>query len=81
MKKMDPIDIRQQGRPDIEAYFNCADETFEPSQFTGYQMTLDDLDEEWVAQAKQEAEREGLPWPPYLPAAEEWINTHHFGGT
>jgi len=39
-------------------------------------LTLADLDEFWVALARRCATDLALPWPPYLPAAEEYALDH-----
>lgn len=70
-------------------YFNAADEIFdsiaagmsqdEPGGGTmtdQYHMTLADLDTAFVSRARAAATRFDLPWPPYLPAAEEYALAH-----
>ena len=51
------------------AYFDTADEIYEPQGFGEHKvrLTLDDLDTRMVRDARVAAERFGLPWPPYLP--------------
>ena len=49
-------------------YFNVADELSDPT------MTLDDLDPEYVDVARIAARELDLPFPPSLPAAEEYAN-------
>lgn len=67
-------------------YFNVADEIYEGlirippmdqtiSDFDS-PLTLADLDAEYVAEARRAADELGLPWPPYLPEAEEFALNH-----
>jgi len=51
------------------SYFNVADETYD--QGGPLRLTLADLDPALVAEARA-ATALGLPWPPYLPAAEDY---------
>jgi hypothetical protein len=71
----------------FEVYFNVADEIYESicigkdQSKTGWDvepcaLTLDDLDKKHVAKARKAATEFDLPWPPYLPAAEEAWNVH-----
>jgi hypothetical protein len=53
------------------AYFNAADELW-PEAFQVEPLTLDDLDPAAVHAARAAATRLALPWPPYLPDAEEF---------
>lgn len=50
-------------------YFNVADELWG-------ELTLDDLARDSIDAARRAADRLGLPWPPYLPAAEEYALDH-----
>jgi len=68
-------------RENFEAYFNVADEIYESlergldqtQESKGSQpLTLADLDEKYVEQARNVATLVQLPWPPWLPAAEEY---------
>jgi hypothetical protein len=54
-------------------YFNCADECFSYGT-DNPGLVLSDLDEEFVTRAKLAAQQFQLPWPPYLPVAEEALN-------
>jgi hypothetical protein len=66
----------------IQVYFDCADEVYESIVASADQtvattsadqpLTLADLDARFIAEAKIEADEHRLPWPPYLPDAEEW---------
>lgn len=56
-------------KQDFASYFNVADEL---SDFGGEPLTLDDLDADFVAEAKRSADELGLPWPPDLATAEEY---------
>ena len=58
----------------FSAYFNVADELW------AEELTLEELDAEWVAEAKSAAEELSLPWPPDLPSAEEMSNDMHNKG-
>jgi len=71
----------------FNAYFGVADEVYEailsgrplnePTlDFMAPGLTLADLDNFWVALAQRAATDLDLPWPPYLPAAEEWALDH-----
>jgi hypothetical protein len=70
---------------DFAAYFNVADEIFEsisrrldqskPTPF-GWGLTLADLDTRYVEAARRASSDLDLPWPPYLPAAEEYALDH-----
>lgn len=72
--------------PDLETYFGVADEIYEAivakrdlgretaeADFMAGSpgLTLADLQKEYVAAAKEWADANGAPWPPYLPWAEE----------
>jgi len=65
-------------------YFDVADEIYEAVCARADQTqpgveartTLADLDARFVAQAKKAAPELGLPWPPYLPDAEEFALYH-----
>ena len=51
-------------------YFSVADETF---TIAGrHNLTLDDIDSRYVRRAKEASDKLDLPWPPYLPHAEEY---------
>lgn len=56
------------------AYFNVADEVY--AWGDEQPLTVDDLDPATVAEAGRVARDLGLPWPPYLPAAEEYALDH-----
>jgi hypothetical protein len=71
----------------FSAYFGVADEVYpalcdrrpmdQPTlDFMAPGLTLADLDEFWVALARRCATDLALPWPPYLPAAEEYALDH-----
>lgn len=53
----------------FHAYFNVADE-MSAGLLPG--LLLEDLSEEIVNQAFESAKENALPWPPYLPEAEEF---------
>jgi hypothetical protein len=48
----------------FDVYFNVADELWGG-------LTLTDLDRDYVRHAREAQRSYDLPWPPYLPAAEE----------
>jgi hypothetical protein len=71
----------------FETYFNVADEIYESLARSPRHplddgssalppLTLADLDNRWVQQARLAAEKFGLSWPPYLPEAEEFSLDH-----
>lgn len=64
----------------FESYFDVADEIYESVTARADQtqespldgpLTLADLDPAVIREARDYADGAGLPWPPYLPAAEE----------
>lgn len=55
---------------DFRAYFNVADELSDPD------MSLEDLESSWVAQAQRGATALDLPWPPQLWVAEDYALDH-----
>lgn len=56
------------------SYFNVADELWVTDP--DFKLTLDDLLSTFVEEAKRASETFGLPWPPYLPAAEDFALDH-----
>jgi hypothetical protein len=59
------------------AYFNVADELYSSRQeLPPLRLSLEDLEEDWVALAQQAAQELDLPWPPILTAAEEFALSH-----
>lgn len=79
-----PTKITPDQAPIFRAYFDVADEIYEAYIANidlnktgkgkgpdGWLTTLADLDIKYVAQAEKAVNILPLPWPPYLPAAEE----------
>jgi hypothetical protein len=75
----------------FDTYFGVADEIYESLTKGADQskpfvdvftdgLTLADLEPRFVESARAWAQANDMPWPPYLPAAEEWVNTHRLGG-
>ena len=61
---MMPARLSTAWRQAFEMYFSVADEL-------DGGLTLDDLDHQFVSEAKTAADEGGLPWPPDLAFAEE----------
>lgn len=64
-------DDREFLRESFWAYFNVADETYGDDG-----LTLEDLDRKMVEKARYVSQITTLPWPPYLPEAEEYALDH-----
>ena len=60
---------------DFMMYFNVADEIW-PMPGAMFQATLNDIDGHAIKRSYAASEALGLPWPPYLPAAEEYALDH-----
>lgn len=58
---------------DFHSYFNAADEVYDA---TPIRLTVDDLDPSLIRSARRAADSLGLPWPPSLVAAEEYLLDH-----
>lgn len=76
-------------RHDFDEYFNCADELWAPEHRSshgadvdgwcarcGAIVSTDALAARHVKAARRAADALGLPWPPYLPAAEVYALDH-----
>lgn len=86
---MDGVIIDDEAKSLFWDYFNVADEVWESvtrrmdqSQSGGgtmtdeWPLTLADLDDRFVARAKEASQLFGFSWPPYLPEAEEYLLDH-----
>lgn len=71
----------------LETYFGVADEIYDSIVKKQDQtkpfgdihtdgLTLADLEDGYVAKAKEWADTNNAPWPPYLPWAEEYSLAH-----
>lgn len=75
------IIFTEKGKSVFWDYFNVADEIYEsisgpPVTHPFPALTLEDLDQDFVARAREAADAFGLSWPPYLPEAEEFALDH-----
>ena len=62
---------------DLLTYFNVADEISDLFARTfGPPITLEEIDPSDVEAARRASTKHVLPWPPYLPEAEEFFLDH-----